>query len=387
MRRKLVRLSSASALLLAMLAIAIASACQKDTPQEVSEQRPPASTPGPTIRVADSLLLVESGGGMLGAYTSMMTRDGAGRLYVSDMTSRRVVAFGPDGRVIRTFGRPGEGPGEFRLPGALHVFGDTVLMVHDPNRESFLQFDTRSGELILERKATTDLIAPDWSLVGDSIFAGVLGSAGIVSGWSVSGGDVTQVVPMPTDLRGRQGVMMRYGVPRTAIVDSNLLVLVPGRAGLHFYSWAGEARGRLLIPASRRRGEPLDLVSRQQALARDSPGELVASTPAGIHGLTSGLILVAMQDMELIAGGRKDAKYGNFAMYVSLIDLDRMVACVDAKLPISSDVPLIPIFRGDTMFLLGRVATPDLAVRSQLYSFTIDDAGCTWLPIGWASSP
>jgi hypothetical protein len=385
MRRKFTGPRAGLAALMALLGIV--SGCQENGRQQVGDIRPPADTPGPTILVGDSVPLVESGSGMLGAYTSMMTRDGAGRLYVSDMASRRVVAFGPDGRVVRTFGRPGEGPGEFRLPGALHVFGDTLLMVHDPNRERFLQFDTRSGDLILERKATTDLIAPDWSVVGDSIFAGVLGSAGIFSGWSVSGGDILQVVPMPSDLRGHQGVMMRYGVPRTAIVDSNLLVLVPGRAGLHFYSRAGEARGRLLIPASRRRGEPLDLVSRQQALARDSPGELVASTPAGIHGLTSGLILVAMQDMELIAGGRKDAKYGNFAMYASLIDLDRMVACVDAKLPISSDVPLIPIFRGDTMQLLGRVATPDLAVRSQLYSFTIDDAGCTWLPIGWASSP
>ncbi|MDX2262689.1 MAG: 6-bladed beta-propeller [Gemmatimonadales bacterium] len=331
--------------------------------------------------------LVESGDGMLGAYASMLTRDSSGKLYVSDMTSKRVVAFGPDGRVLKTFGRSGEGPGEFRLPGALHVFGDTLLMVHDPVRERFLQFDLRSGDLISERHATTDLIAPGWAIVGDSIFAGVVGSEGIVSSWSADEADLRPVVPLPAELRGQQGIMMRYGVPRIAVVDSNVLVLIPGRAGLHFYSTAGEARGRLLIPASRRRGEPLDLVARQIARSRESPGEIVASLPAGVHKLTSGLVLVAMQDMELIAGVGRNAKYGDFATYVSLIDLSRMVACVDGKLPISSDVPLIPIFRGDTMFLLGRVATPDLAVRSQLYSFTIDDAGCTWLPIGWASSP
>ncbi|MEI2720231.1 MAG: 6-bladed beta-propeller [Gemmatimonadales bacterium] len=121
----------------------------------------------------------------------MMTRDGSGKLYVSEMTSKRVVAFGPDGAAIRTFGRRGEGPGEFRLPGGLHVFGDTLLMVHDPVRERFLQFDVRSGKLLAERKATTALIAPDWSIVGDSIFAGTVGSEGIVSTWGVGRGDVT----------------------------------------------------------------------------------------------------------------------------------------------------------------------------------------------------
>ncbi len=379
MRHRFKRLRSSAALLL--VALASASGCKDTAPPDVGDTRPPASTPGPTIVVGDSVSLVESGDGVLGAYASMMTRDGSGKLYVSEMTSKRVVAFGPDGAAIRTFGRRGEGPGEFRLPGGLHVFGDTLLMVHDPVRERFLQFDVRSGKLLAERKATTALIAPDWSIVGDSIFAGTVGSEGIVSTWGVGRGDVTAVVPLPPDLRGQLGIMMRYGVPGIAIVDSNLLVLIPGRAGLHLYSRSGEARARLLVPAARRRGEPVDLVARQIALSKASPGQIVASLPAGVHKLTSGLVLVVMQDMELIAGGRRDAKYGSFTIYASLVDLNRMVACVDGKLPIESDVPLMPIFRGDTVFILGRVATPELTVRSQLSSFTVNGAGCKWLPI------
>ena len=75
------------------------------------------------------------------------------------------------------------------------------------------------------------------------------------------------------------------------------------------------------------------------------------------------------------------ACWAAFTIYASLVDLNRMVACVDGKLPIESDVPLMPIFRGDTVFILGRVATPELTVRSQLSSFTVNGAGCKWLPI------
>lgn len=50
-----------------------------------------------------------------------------GTLYVLDGQGKRVLAFGPDGSFLRSYGREGEGPGELRSPSAVAVGpGDSV---------------------------------------------------------------------------------------------------------------------------------------------------------------------------------------------------------------------------------------------------------------------
>ena len=48
----------------------------------------------------------------------------------------------------------------------------------------------------------------------------------------------------------------------------------------------------------------------------------------------------------------------------------------------ATDVPPIPAFRGDTMFVLARQVQADDTVRSVVYGFTFDAAGCDWVPTG-----
>lgn len=52
-----------------------------------------------------------------------------GTLYVLDRPQYRVLALGPEGDVRTTFGREGEGPGEFQNPSVLAVANDTVHVV------------------------------------------------------------------------------------------------------------------------------------------------------------------------------------------------------------------------------------------------------------------
>ncbi|HEU5217941.1 MAG TPA: 6-bladed beta-propeller [Gemmatimonadales bacterium] len=56
--------------------------------------------------------------------------DEAGRVYVSDRKPSVIKVYGPDGTFIRTIGREGEGPGEFRI-GFIAV-RDSFLVLHDP---------------------------------------------------------------------------------------------------------------------------------------------------------------------------------------------------------------------------------------------------------------
>jgi hypothetical protein len=60
-----------------------------------------------------------------------MTEDGT--ILVSDSSAGRVAAFAPDGTYLRSFGREGEGPGEFRRPGYLEVTNE-ILWAYDYTR-------------------------------------------------------------------------------------------------------------------------------------------------------------------------------------------------------------------------------------------------------------
>jgi hypothetical protein len=58
--------------------------------------------------------------------------DGAGDLYVLDTGNHRIQKFGPDGKYLATYGRKGQGPGEFQYPAWLAVDGQGFIYVTDP---------------------------------------------------------------------------------------------------------------------------------------------------------------------------------------------------------------------------------------------------------------
>jgi hypothetical protein len=58
--------------------------------------------------------------------------DAAGNIYILDSANARVQKFGPDGKFLATFGRKGQGPGEFVMPDSLNITADGRLVVFDP---------------------------------------------------------------------------------------------------------------------------------------------------------------------------------------------------------------------------------------------------------------
>ncbi len=71
--------------------------------------------------------------------------DEAGRVYVLDTKPAVIKVFAPDGRLIRTIGGEGEGPGEFRV-GFIAVRGG-YLALHDPRLSRTTVWDT-AGTLL-----------------------------------------------------------------------------------------------------------------------------------------------------------------------------------------------------------------------------------------------
>jgi sugar lactone lactonase YvrE len=66
---------------------------------------------------------------------STIVVDGAGNLYVLDTGNHRVQKFGPDGKYLATFGRQGQGPGEFLYPSWLSMDAQGFLYISDPNNQ------------------------------------------------------------------------------------------------------------------------------------------------------------------------------------------------------------------------------------------------------------
>jgi len=61
-----------------------------------------------------------------------MTMDTEGNIYVADGRNYRIAVFGPDGRYLRSFGRQGSGPGEYRRIEIVDFDGD-VFQIWDSN--------------------------------------------------------------------------------------------------------------------------------------------------------------------------------------------------------------------------------------------------------------
>lgn len=66
--------------------------------------------------------------------------DDAGNLYIMDSQAMQVTVVGRSGERVRTFGRPGGGPGEFGSPLGMAVFRDGTTVVSDVGNRGFSIF-------------------------------------------------------------------------------------------------------------------------------------------------------------------------------------------------------------------------------------------------------
>lgn len=72
--------------------------------------------------------------------------DEKGNLYVLDTGNHRVQKFSPDGRFLASFGRQGQGPGEFAYPDSIDVDAAGLLWISDPNNQRIQVLTTEGAE-------------------------------------------------------------------------------------------------------------------------------------------------------------------------------------------------------------------------------------------------
>jgi len=82
--------------------------------------------------------------------------DEAGYIYVADAKAAKIKVFSPKGKLVRSFGQKGQGPGELGMPGGVNLTSDGRLMVEDVLRRKIIFF-SREGKFLEEKSLATKL--------------------------------------------------------------------------------------------------------------------------------------------------------------------------------------------------------------------------------------
>ena len=126
--------------------------------------------------------------------------DGAGNLFLFDrlMETQIVFMVGPDGRLVRQLGGPGEGPGEFAGAGAMAVFADGRVAVADLSRRGYHLFAADGEFERLVRMAEPTGITSVGQVVAQPGAEAVIGVPTLATAWRISGAAFSTPVSFPT---------------------------------------------------------------------------------------------------------------------------------------------------------------------------------------------
>ena len=197
------------------------------------------------------------------------------RIFVADATSERVVVFDADGTFLRTLGRAGDGPGEFRSPTALALDEDGAAAVWDARRGIISRWSTE-GELLDERRAPLNYWGPGFAMRGDDVVTVTMSTTGNVQRQSLvrstDSGEPTEIAAVSRELVPLELPGMSMPAPRIFAPDliwtsagDEVLVLNGPEYRIDIY-----ADGRL-VGSVRRDQEPI-VVTGELAAARVGSG-------------------------------------------------------------------------------------------------------------------
>lgn len=336
----------------------------------------------PRVSLLDSTILAEPESLALGMYVHIAL-DGMGRVYLSDVAMGRILRFSAGGGFERSWGRRGSGPGEYRTVDMLHPLpGDSTAAVMDMSSGRLSVVSLNDGTILRSMNVPFGVVGKQWSFVNGTAIFSLPGSETLLGGWVLGEDSATVNGELPSDLSKAFAWYMHYGHLELVPWQDGYLAQVPALPGLQMLDTSGTIVGRVELPASRRRGQPGDLLSKQQQWAADgNPLKYFGSASATLGVLTTGEVVAVQVDIDAEPGATGPV-FTNLKYYVSIVSSDLKRVCLDALVPFTSDAPFpIPHLMGDTLVALSRVVGMDDVVRTVVYRFGISSKGCTWVPL------
>lgn len=312
------------------------------------------------------------------ALPTSVTPDGDGYLIV-DAQQAPVLRFDRSGRLTRTYGREGDGPGELReAAAALPWRGDTILVLSWSPSAAQL-FQRSSGDFV--RRVALD--GPIESAELDGTAAWISGArygddTGVRRVDLVTGDEGAGVAPLPADFAHGDplgGIFPMVSFTRWA---DTLLVGYEPTDQLLVVTVAGAVADTVNVPARARRGVPDDAAAALLDAMRRGPYNRVfgvLSALRAMHRRSDGSTLLVHFD------SRPEGPPVTSQAFVTVLSADRTRACVDAPVPLSPEAQPAVGFQGDDLLVLEQVIRGGDAVPV-LRRIAVEAGDCAWVPTG-----
>lgn len=310
-----------------------------------------------------------------------------GHIIVSDQHHRRIVEFDTAHRPVRTLGRAGDGPGEFRGPAAIALWGRDSLVVTDLTSRQLSVFRLSDGTFLWRAKAPGSVasLAP----LGKSLVVAALAPEAMTAVAVISPGqrELSPALPVADSLtRETIGVA---AFPRSVVAakENRLAVALLWSDVVVVYDSLLTEQLSFAAPRRARRPIPPNLSEALRPII-NTPGRMTFM-PAltALEWLDNGMLVLVHKDWIAPPGGVQDPSRvlteASLRVYATLVDLEKRTACADISLP--SDWAENPLFFSDggTVVGLGHALGATLRPTLEYRRFDLQTSRCEWetLPI------
>lgn len=364
----------------------------------------PAPWKPPRLVLLDTLILEEPDSLFLASPGATFQIAPDGLMYIPELTTNRLVIYGPGGALLGSLGRSGSGPGEFRSIDAFGHVGDSILLHADDGERRINVFNRLTGEWVAARPYSGVL---SWVSVhgGEYLFGLTSRGAGLVVARAPIEAITSDIPSRPDDLILASVIPIpeeyqRY--PRLIAWDDTKVVasgdtMVVAFGGLPYLTrtLAGAAESdTVVIPACERRGSPPDVLEqwftrtvrdRREARLVNEMTQSALSALLGLWRRSDGSYVVWYQD----PSWESDGRIMKGVAYLSVLSQDLSRVCVDARVEAPGNSrPRLAMHR-DTLYALDQVILDRDPPESMtiIRRYLLDAADCTWFPTSREHTP
>lgn len=307
-----------------------------------------------------------------------------GHVFVSDQVQRRVVEFDTGGKPVMSFGRDGDGPGEFRGPTAMTTWGADSVVVTDITTRRVSVFRRSDGDFLWHAPGLGSVasVAPRGaSLVVASLMPDSLTTIGILSAGSRA---FRAALPIPDSLVRQQLGLAAFPRSVVAVSPRHVVVAVLWSDVAFVSDTSLSPQYSFLLPRRTRRPIPPNLDEALQA-ATGANRFTIMPLLSTIEVLQNGWLVFVHKDWTAPPGGVADAARvtidARMRVFATIVDLENRRACADIELP--ADWAENPHFvsDGSTMVGIGHAVTESARPTLEVRRFDLSLESCVWEPL------
>ncbi len=344
-----------------------------------------ADTAGPTLTPVDSILLAEADTLYIGNPYTPVIDPFDGSFYIPDIFSGRLLRFRRDGSLMLAYGRPGEGPGEFRGgPRTPMVLDDSTVAAQTTRSRRVNIFDRNTGESLrgVSFPALGGLTPP--VVIGQDVWmtdfeirreTSLTRWRPTTDEFASMGGLPEQYVASLKSDNWSYASLFRLG--SLAYADGRFVQGWSGLDEMFVLNLLGEVVDTLDIPVARRKGVPADIRERIDIEHIPFREQLEGSSQLRqLFPLPDGGFVFTHHDQTAL---QIEPPVLTAKVWVGVLSPDLSQACVDTLVPHDFEIRPMETFRGDTLFVLDRRIDDSEKLQTWILMYLVSDEGCDWM--------